>query len=531
MPQLSIPRLALLTALALPPLTAALVMPPPTPPAASTPAGPPERPAAAAVLPPAPGREITTLTPRPGFYDEPSAAINPRDPREMAVAYQVGARVAYSRDGGRTWRAAAGATPADYKVSGDVSIAFDGAGRAFLCYIAFDHLGTDQYWGHDATRNGVFVRRSLDGGATWAAAVPVDAQPTRPGRQIPFEDKPYLVADQNPAGGRDRFAGSLYVGWTEFTLSQSVILFSYSRDGGLSWSAPRPISAQPGLPRDDNGAVEGFAGVVTPDGALRVVWSNGRQIICALSRDGGQTFSRNRVVAATAPSYFSVSGVARANGFPQISAAPARGRRGDELYLAWSDYRNGEVDVFLARSRDGRHWSPPEMVSPGPAHDGTDHFFQWMAADPVTGDVYVVFYGRSPAAVGPPPARKPPRPAPAPNQRAAVVLARSTDEGRAFSHYVWSDAAFAPSGAFLGDYLALAARAGTVLGAWTVVPPPAPLAPPSPAPAPAPTPANLAKPLPPSGKLPPQSPRSRPESNPDHLARIGTLVRVGLARF
>ena len=73
---------------------------------------------------------------------------------------------------------------------------FDNQGHAFVCYIAFDKLGTFNYWAHGATRNGIFVRRSLDGGKTWEANhIPVAEQPSTAG--IPFEDKPYIVADNS----------------------------------------------------------------------------------------------------------------------------------------------------------------------------------------------------------------------------------------------------------------------------------------------------------------------------------------------
>jgi hypothetical protein len=44
-------------------------------------------------------------------------------------------------------------------------------------------------------------------------------------------------------------------------------------DGGPTWSAPVEINGKRGLPRDDNGALEGFAGAVGSDGTLYAVWS------------------------------------------------------------------------------------------------------------------------------------------------------------------------------------------------------------------------------------------------------------------
>ena len=302
-------------------------------------------------LPSVPGQTIT-LTPTAGFHNEPSIAVNSMNPSQVVAAYQVSATVAFSRDGGSSWKVATGTAPADYRVSGDVSVTYDKQGAAILCYIAFDKLGTDNYWARGATRNGIFVRRSADGGATWDAQVhEVIAQPTKPG--IPFEDKPYIVADNT----NSKYAGNLYVGWTEFRIDESVILFSRSSDGGLTWSTPIDISTHHGLPRDDNGAVEGFTGAVAADGTLHVVWADGDSIVLASSHDGGQTFSKSRAILKTAPLYFALNGLDRANGFPQIAIDPHQGRKG-LMYVTWSDYRDGDIGVFCATSGNGgKSWS------------------------------------------------------------------------------------------------------------------------------------------------------------------------------
>ncbi len=88
---------------------------------------------------------------------------------------------------GRSFAIATGTKPSDWRVLGDVSTTFDNQGRAFLCYLAFDRLGTTSYWAHNAGRNGIFVRRSLDGGKTWekdAAALKVFATGPRTGHSI-----------------------------------------------------------------------------------------------------------------------------------------------------------------------------------------------------------------------------------------------------------------------------------------------------------------------------------------------------------
>jgi len=71
--------------------------------------------------------------------------VDPNNPQHVVAAYQDNVHAVYSRDGGRTWTAAQGVAPTDYRVSGDVSVTFDNAGHAILCFIAFDRLGTTDY--------------------------------------------------------------------------------------------------------------------------------------------------------------------------------------------------------------------------------------------------------------------------------------------------------------------------------------------------------------------------------------------------
>ena len=426
-------------------------------------------------LPKAPGAEVFSLTPAPGYFTEPGIAVNPHNPRQVVAVFQDNAHAAWSHDAGKSWHVAEGVAPANYRVSGDVSAAFDNRGHAFICYMAFDKLGTFNYWAHNASRNGLFVRRSLDGGKTWEAShIPVIAHETTPG--MPWEDKPYIVADttNGPHGG------NLYVGWTRWTLTGSQILLSRSTDTGKTWSKPLEIDRHPGLPRDDNGAAEGFAGVVGPDGTLYAVWSQDNQIEFTSSHDGGQTFSRARDIIHTAPIMFAVQTLERANGFPQIAIDPSHGK----LYVTWSDYRNGDLDIFSASSTDhGRTWSAPVRVNNDALHNGADQFFQWLAVDPTDGAVNVVFYDR----------RRDPA-----NRKQAVVLARSTDGGRKFANYAWTENLFEAGGVFFGDYTGLAAYGGRVYGVWA------------------------------------EKPEGQPPAGRDaqgHLRRQGTVVKVGVADF
>ncbi len=408
-------------------------------------------PALARKLAPPPGAHLFTLTPTPGHFTEPGVAVNPQNPKQVVVVYQFKAAAAYTSNGGKTWQIASGVAPAHYKMSGDVSVVFDNKGHAIIGCMAFDKLGTFNYWAHDDSRNGLYVRRSLNGGKTWQpTAHAVSAWPTKPG--IPFEDKPYLVADHS----HSPYAGNLYMGWTRWTLTDSLLMLSRSTNDGRTWSKPIQITKERGLPRDDNGALEGFDGAVGPDGTLYAVWARTDHIMLAESHDGGKTFTPARSIVHTGPTMFAAQNLTRANGFPQIAMDPRGGPKGGPIYVSWSDYRNGEIDVFLIRSLDhGKTWSKPVKVNNDPVHDGAAHLFQWLAVDPVSGAVNLVFYDR----------REDPT-----NRTQIVVLARSTNHGKSFRNYAWTNQPFNPHGVFMGDYLGLAAYGNKVYGAWPVHP-------------------------------------------------------------
>ena len=404
-----------------------------------------------APLPIAPGARVVTVSPL--GREEPTIAVNPRSPNQIVVAFQPPGEVAYSQDSGRTFSPSSGTAQPDWRRTGDVSLAFDIRGLAYLCYIAIDSQGSRYYWGHGSGRNGVVVRRSVDGGKSWE---PTGAHVRVPpvSANTPFQDMARIFADN---GVRSPFAGHLYVGWIEWQLARSVMLFSHSSDSGRTWSPAIRISTHAGLPRDGNGDLVGFHGTVGPEGTVYAVWHDGNRITFTTSHDGGQTFAPSRAIIETGPPYMGaipdLGPVFGAMGFPQVAIAP----NGQSLYVAWSDYSNGDIDVFLSRSADaGRTWTQPLRVNSDPIHNGADQFFQWMAVDPVTGAIYVQFYDR--------------RGDPA-NRKTTVSLARSTDGAHTFTNYAWTTTPFDGHDVRLGDYMWLTAFDNRVSGAWAEVVP------------------------------------------------------------
>src|SRR5947209_3744366 len=310
-------------------------------------------------LPRAPGTNLVTITPPGQSGSEPAIAINPKNPNQV-VGAAGGRWAAYSTDGGRTF------TPVqpggeEGRAGGDVSLAFDDKGSVFLSFLSIEKNGLPSYWGHGPGANGIWVRRSPDGGRTWdkdAIAVKMwkGDEP-----DIKLEDMPRIWADTQPASPH---RGNLYIAWIEWQIDKSIVLFSRSTDAGATWSTPVRISTRAGWPRDDNGAVVGIIGAVAADGTQYVVWNEGLNVTLAVSRDGGRTFEPSRPIFDVGPPYFGgaggIPGVSRAMGFPQVGVDAAH----KKLYVTWSDFRNGDVDVFISHSSDqGKTWTPPKRVN------------------------------------------------------------------------------------------------------------------------------------------------------------------------
>ncbi len=395
--------------------------------------------------------------PRPA---ELSVAINPTDPENLVVVSMAGGppggpsitNYAYvSRDGGRSWATVSNPNPQG-RLQGDDAVTFDARGRAFRSYISFDGIRVER---PRVARTGIFVTRSDDGGMSWGdPATVVDHLNT----VEPFEDKPWLVADDIPISPH---FGNVYVAWTRFDVygspdpaDSTQILFSRSLDGGESFSVPFRISDSGGDAVDSDNTVEGAVPAVGPGGEVYVAWAGPRGIVFDRSLDGGWTFGRDRVLSDNPGGWdIPVEGMVRHNGMPVTGVDLSRGPHRGTVYVNWIDTRYGDPDVFLLASRDGgESWEEPVRVNDDPLGNGKAQLFTWMAVDPVDGSVNVVFLDR--------------RDTEGTAQR--VTVARSTDGGRSFTNYRVEQEPFAcPEGIFYGDYLGIAAHGGRVVAGWT----------------------------------------------------------------
>jgi len=171
------------------------------------------------------------------------------------------------------------------------------------------------------------------------------------------------------------------------------------------------------------------------------------------SIDGGETFGRDIFVTDQPGGWdFDIPGIKRCNGMPVTACDLSDSDYRGNVYILWSDQRNGEsnTDIFFSKSDDeGETWSEPLKVN----NDKTDRhqFFCWMAVDSTNGNIYAVFYDRRNSR----------------GLRTEVYLARSTDGGDSFTNYKISESSFTPQAdVFFGDYTNIAAHQGQIRPIW-----------------------------------------------------------------
>lgn len=372
--------------------------------------------------------------------NEPSIAVNPANPLQLAA----GANISYffsSTDRGQTWTQKN--MSSSLGVWGDPCLIYDAEG-----YLYYGHLSnpTTGYW-----IDRIVVQRSTNNGVNWNDGAGVGLTPPKE------QDKEWLAV--NLSNGP--YKNHVYMSWTEFDsygssspADSSRIKFSKSTDRGLTWLPAVTISDRSGDCVDEDNTVEGAVPAIGPDGEIYIAWSGPLGIMFDKSTDGGATFGTDKFVSSQPGGWdYSIPGIYRANGLPITLCDTSRGVHRGRIYVTWSDQRNGagNTDVYVAYSDDkGNTWQPAIRVN----DDNTDRhqFFNWMAIDQTTGNLYMVFYDRRNTA----------------NSLTDVYLGKSYDGGATWHNVRISQSAFNPNaGVFFGDYTNIAAHAGWIHPIWT----------------------------------------------------------------
>lgn len=372
---------------------------------------------------------------------EPAIAISPQDPQKV-VAGAVLDYVWYSEDGGRTWKE--DRLKSSHGVYGDPVLMGDQEGNFY--YLHLSNPPSDDK-SRDNWLDRIVIQKSTDGGKSWDDGSYMGLRPPKD------QDKHWIAIDPE--------SQQLYVTWTEFdkygstdSTDQSRILFSTSTDGGKTWREAQAINQFDGDCIDGDDTPEGAVPAVGINGEVFVAWSYNEKIWFDRSTDGGKTWLEKDIVLGEQPGgwAFDIAGLDRCNGMPVTGVDRSQSSHRGTIYVNWCDQRNGEkdTDVFLAKSTDnGNTWSAPKRVNDDKA--GKQQFLTWMAVDPATGYIYIVFYDRR-------------------DQDGVytdVFLAYSTDGGETFTNQKISETAFKPTGMmFFGDYTNISAHNGVVRPIW-----------------------------------------------------------------
>ncbi|MDQ3569666.1 MAG: glycoside hydrolase [Actinomycetota bacterium] len=301
-------------------------------------------------------------------HNSPTIAVSPTDRRFLAVAGRIdrpnySASVHVSQDGGQTWSDSKLALPPGQSRPFEPQPAFDGQGSLFVLFSTLEAQGV--------IPNGLWLERSEDGGRTFSPPVKVADR---------FTYQPRLVINQA--------SGNVHVTWLQASeavvpevaasLDQTSsekpapglgpppnpIVMATSRDGGATFSERAQVSD----PRRER--VGAASPAIAPNGDLYVLYQDyGADVTDFRGLPGGVhrgAFSLVMSRSTNTGSSFSTAGVAESAAvpferflvflpkFPSLAIDPRNGT----LYVAWSDNRNGDADVFVRHSDDGgRTWS------------------------------------------------------------------------------------------------------------------------------------------------------------------------------
>ncbi|MDR0802112.1 T9SS type A sorting domain-containing protein [Fluviicola sp.] len=371
-----------------------------------------------------------------GTPTEPTIAISPINPNIVVAASNID-NYYYSTNGGLNWTKKT--LSSTYGVWGDPVMVFDKTGNLF-----FVHLSNPPAPGNWIDR--IVVQKSIDGGSTYNNGSFTGLNGTK------AQDKAWLAADSN---------NNLYVTWTQFDVygsfnpnDKSVIMFSKSIDGGVSWSNPLKINSVDGDCVDSDNTVEGAVPAIGPNDEIYVSWAGPAGLVFNRSLNGGNTWLTNDIKIDDIPGGwdFPIPGLDRSNGLPITACDVSNGANRGTIYVNWCDQRNGtnNTDVFLSKSTDGGNtWSSPVKVNND--NSGKHQFLTWMTIDQDNGNLYFVFYDRRSYN----------------DNRTDVYLAKSTDGGETFINMKINDTTFTPNaGIFFGDYTNIAVKNGIIHPIW-----------------------------------------------------------------
>lgn len=368
--------------------------------------------------------------------NEPSICISPANTNLMVAGSNLD-NYYYSQDGGNTWNG--WVLGSSYGVWGDPVLVADTAGNFYYFHLSNPPQGS---W-----IDRIVCQKSINGGSTWNNGSFTGLN------GIKAQDKEWATV--NPANNH------IYVTWTQFDnygssnpSDSTHIFFSRSDDGAITWTTPKRLDQHGGDCLDEDNTVEGAVPASGPNGEIYVAWAGPLGLVFTKSLDEGNTWpASNQVICGIPGGWdFSIPGISRCNGLPFTSCDLSDGPYRGNIYINWSDQRNGtdDTDIWFVSSTDGGNtWSNPLRVNNDAP--GKQQFFSSMTVDQATGYIYVVFYDRRYRS----------------GSMTDVYMAVSKDGGQSFTNFIISESPFTPSSAvFFGDYTHIAAHNNVVRPIW-----------------------------------------------------------------
>ncbi|HYE02556.1 MAG TPA: sialidase family protein [Phycisphaerales bacterium] len=293
----------------------------------------------------------TTITADPHFRNR--LAIGWRQFDTVASSFRQ-AGFAYSRDGGRTWRASV-MDPGVFRT--DPVLEVDRAGIFFYNTLRVDPYACD-------------LARSFDSGRTWGPQIPAFGG-----------DKAWMTIDRTGGPGD----GAIYQAWNTAGNQYFPSTFNRSLTGGLTWTAPQELPGRP---------VFGTL-AVGPDGELYVagVPNSSNTTIFRVVRSA---VPHDPAVAPvfTPAVQVNMGGALRLGVGPNpggllgqvwIAVCHAPGPRRGHVYVLCSVDPPGDdpMDVMFARSTDGgATFSPPVRVNDDAPGTNAWQWFGTMSVAP-----------------------------------------------------------------------------------------------------------------------------------------------------
>ncbi len=372
--------------------------------------------------------------------EEPAIMINPFNTDEIVAGANLN-YVFYSHDGGQNW--VEKKLNSTYGVWGDPVIIIDNKQDYFYFHLSNPDSGN---W-----IDRIVCQKSTNQGMDWSNGTFTGLNGTK------VQDKEWAVVD--------RKSNYIYMTWTQFDVYGNLtppkpgdsthIMFSMSADGGQNWSQAKRIDESGGDCYDDDNAVEGAVPAVGANGEVYVCWIGPMGLMFDRSADSGKTWLDHDIKISDVPGgwNYKIPGIYRCNGLPVINCDTSGGDFNGNIYINWSDQRNGpeNTDIWLVKSVDGGNsWTLPVKVN----DDNTNRqqFFTWMTIDQTSGYLYFVFYDRRNHS----------------DNYTDVYLALSKDGGNTFSNHLISSSSFLPyASVFMGDYTNISAHDGIVRPIWT----------------------------------------------------------------